>query len=235
MREVGSSKNTAQNSTNGRHNHYPPMPEGIVLGDWYKTPPDHKVSYEEFLDWADEDTLAEWVDGEIVMTSPASLKHQDIMGFLHLVCGLYVQVNNLGKIILPPFQMKLPRSGREPDMLFVKKERLGLLGNSFIRGPADLVVEIISPESVERDRENKFVEYAAGGVREFWFLDSTRNVAEFYLLDGQGQFQLQALDAAGKYQCAAIAGLWLRPEWLWQQPQPNVIEVLKQIDPLHFA
>jgi hypothetical protein len=34
-----------------------------------------KLSYEEFLDWCDEDTLAEWVDGEIIMYSPASLIH----------------------------------------------------------------------------------------------------------------------------------------------------------------
>ena len=40
-----------------------------------KIKPEGKISYEEFLDWCDEDTLAEWVDGEIIMTSPASERH----------------------------------------------------------------------------------------------------------------------------------------------------------------
>ena len=40
-----------------------------------------KMTYEEFLAWADEDTLAEWVDGEVVMTSPASNRHQDLTAF----------------------------------------------------------------------------------------------------------------------------------------------------------
>jgi hypothetical protein len=34
------------------------------------------MTYAEFLDWADEDTLAEWVNGKVIMTSPASLRHQ---------------------------------------------------------------------------------------------------------------------------------------------------------------
>ncbi|MBN1891138.1 MAG: hypothetical protein JW850_24285, partial [Thermoflexales bacterium] len=50
-----------------------------------------KMSYEEFLAWADEDTLAEWVDGEAVMTSPASNRHQDLARFLSAVMSIYVE------------------------------------------------------------------------------------------------------------------------------------------------
>ncbi|RMF86648.1 MAG: Uma2 family endonuclease, partial [Nitrospinota bacterium] len=31
-----------------------------------------KLSYEEFLAWCDEDTWAEWVDGEVILLTPAS-------------------------------------------------------------------------------------------------------------------------------------------------------------------
>jgi hypothetical protein len=40
-----------------------------------KTKPEEKVSDEEFLDWCDEDTWAEWVDGEIIMLHPTTFKH----------------------------------------------------------------------------------------------------------------------------------------------------------------
>jgi len=50
-----------------------------------------RMSYEEFLQWADEDTLAEWVDGEIIMTSPASKRHQDIADILTSVLRSFVE------------------------------------------------------------------------------------------------------------------------------------------------
>jgi Uma2 family endonuclease len=54
-----------------------------------------KLSYEEFQAWADEDTLAEWVDGEVVMTSPAARKHQEIVVFLERLIGLYAEYRAL--------------------------------------------------------------------------------------------------------------------------------------------
>lgn len=50
-----------------------------------------RMSYEEFLAWADEDTYAEWVDGEVIMMSPESDRHQDLARFLTSVLGIYVE------------------------------------------------------------------------------------------------------------------------------------------------
>ena len=127
-----------------------------------------RMTYEEFLAWADEDALAEWVDGEIVMTSPASRPHQDISGFLNSVLRALVEHHALGVVLPAPFQMKLARSSREPDLLFVAAEHQDRLRSSYLDGPADMVVEIVSPESVGRDRGEKFTEYEAGGVPEYW-------------------------------------------------------------------
>ena len=55
------------------------------------------MSYEEFLDWCDEDTLAEWVDGEVIMASPASAVHQTLVGFLLYFLGTYAEQRELGK------------------------------------------------------------------------------------------------------------------------------------------
>ncbi|MDW8186394.1 MAG: Uma2 family endonuclease, partial [Anaerolineae bacterium] len=78
------------------------------------SPPPRKVSYEEFLAQADEDTLAEWVDGTIVHYSPASRPHQEIVGFLYGLLRTYVELHDLGVVLPAPFQMKLSRTGREP-------------------------------------------------------------------------------------------------------------------------
>ncbi len=188
-----------------------------------------RMSYEEFLAWADEDTLAEWVDGEVVMTSPASLRHQDIMGFLAAIVGIYVEEHNLGTLLTAPFQMKLASSGRESDLLFVAAEHLHRLRDTYLDGPADLAVEIISPESVGRDRGDKFYEYEQAGIPEYWLLDPQARRAEFYQLDAAGVYQLIAPDQEGIYHSAVVPGFWLRVSWLWQQPLPRVLDVLREL------
>lgn len=187
-----------------------------------------RMTYQEFLAWADEDTLAEWVNGEIIMTSPASLQHQSLAGFLLQVVSIAVETQQLGVVIAAPFQMKLERSGREPDLLYIAGEHLDRLRTTYLDGPADLVVEIISPESVGRDRGEKFTEYEAGGVLEYWLLDPQRRWAEFYLLEGE-RYRLAMAGAEGPYRSAVLPGFSLRVEWLWQQPLPPVLDVLRAL------
>src|SRR5690554_1361535 len=134
-------------------------------------PPDEaRIPYADFLAWADEDVPAEWVDGEVVRMSPASRRHQHIAGFLTRLIGTYVEERQLGVVLSAPFQMKL-ENGREPDLLFVRNEHLDRLRETFLDGPADLAVEVVSPESVGRDRGEKLYEYARGGVPEYWVVD----------------------------------------------------------------
>ena len=186
-----------------------------------------RMSYEEFLAWADEDTLAEWVDGEVVMYSPASKRHQSIADFLLKVMGTYVESHDLGMVISAPFQMKLEH-GREPDLLFVTNEHLDRLKETHLDGPADLVVEIISPDSVARDRDRKFHEYVQGGVPEYWLIDPQLEWVGFYHLK-EGQYRLAFSGKEGKYHAKVLPGFWLQVEWLWQEPLPTLEDVLLEV------
>jgi Uma2 family endonuclease len=187
------------------------------------------TTYEEFLEWADEDTLAEWVDGIIVMTSPASLKHQRIVKFLVRLLSTYCEMYELGEIMLPPFQMKLAHAGREPDLMFVTTDHLDRFKHTYLDGPADLVVEIISPESQGRDRLDKFSEYSKAGIPEYWLIDPLADQAEFYQLDESGHYQAAALED-GIYRSRVLPGFWLKVEWLWRQPMPDPTDALLKID-----
>ena len=169
-------------------------------------PQRRRMTYEEFLAWADEDTLAEWVDGEIVMTSPASRQHQAIGSFLEKVMGIYVEHQDLGMVLRAPFQMRLAHSGREPDLIFVATANLHRLQATHLDGPADLVVEIVSPESVGRDRGDKFYEYETGGVREYWLLDPERRWAEFYRLGEDTLYQVAFSGREGVSRSEALPG-----------------------------
>jgi len=198
------------------------------LADTLAHPKPPRMTYEEFLEWANEDTLAEWVDGEAVMTSPASRRHQDVVGFLFEVLRAYVRPHNLGEVIQAPFQMKL-KHGREPDLLFVAEEHLERLKETHLDGPADLVIEIVSPESLDRDRGARFAEYETGGILEYWLLDPLRRWAEFYQLGQEGRYEVAFVGREGIYASKSLPGFWLRVEWLWQEPLPPPLLALGEI------
>ena len=200
-----------------------------------RIPPRGKVSFEEYIEWLDEDTRAEWVDGEIVlMPSPASIEHQDVGGFLYAILRIYVEINDLGRVVHAPYVMKMAAitRGREPDLLFVRRNRLDLLTRNYLDGPADLAVEIVSPESKRRDRKEKFAEYARAGVPEYWLIDPDHQSAEFYHLSGNGKYLRAALDAEGRYHSQVVAGFWLKVDWLWQTPLPPLLVVLRELQVL---
>ena len=190
-------------------------------------PPRQKTSYEEFLA-LDGEGWAEWVDGEIIAMSPPIEPHQDLTLFLATILRLFVQQNKLGKVIIAPFQMKLEirPSGREPDLLFIKNENLARLNSKYLDGPADLVVEVISPESRARDRGEKFYEYEQSGVPEYWIIDQARKKAEFYVLGADGYYELANADQDGIYRSQAVSGLWLKVAWLWLAPAPDLMNIL---------
>ncbi|MCS7308779.1 MAG: Uma2 family endonuclease [Armatimonadetes bacterium] len=190
--------------------------------------PKGKISYEQFLEWLDEDTWAEWVDGEVELMSPVSLQHQEVSRFLIAILQFYVSYHDLGALHYEPFQMKTGRDlpGRSPDILFVSKQNQHRLKPTYLDGPADLVVEIVSPDSEKRDREEKFAEYERGGVREYWLIDPQKREAEFYALGEEGKYLLRAKGGSGEFRSVVLEGFWLRIEWLWDLPKE--IEVLKE-------
>jgi Uma2 family endonuclease len=185
------------------------------------------MTYEEFLSWVNEDTLAEWVDGEVIVTTPASYRHQDIANFLLSILRPYVEGHQLGVVLSAPFQLRLADSGREPDLLFLATGHLDRRKETYLDGPADLVVEILSPESAARDRGAKFYEYEAAGIPEYWLIDPERERAEFYQLDVQGRYRSVLLQPEGVYRSEVLKGFSLKIAWLWQPPP--VLDTLREL------
>jgi Uma2 family endonuclease len=197
-----------------------------------REPPPRRLTYEEFLDWCDEDTWAEWVDGEVQLVLPISEPHADLSGWLAAVLRHWTEARDLGIVLTAPFQMRLPdpiKRGREPDVLVVRQENRGRMRGTYLDGPADLVVEIISPESIARDRGDKFLEYEQGGVREYWLLDPDRQQAELYQLGADGHYRLALGGASGRYASPVLDGFPLSVEWLWQKPLPKLLDVLREL------
>lgn len=187
------------------------------------------MTYVQFLDSHFENPHVEWVKGEVVMMSPVSDEHQAIRGFLFTLLHHFIEAHDLGRLLDDPFQMKTAAGlpGRAPDLQFIANRNLGRLKKNHLQGPADLVVEIISPGSRGTDRGDKFYEYEKGGVKEYWLIDPERKRAEFYRLGRDKQYHLiEAVD--GVFRSVVLRGLWLRIDWCWQHPKPKLMKVLKE-------
>jgi Uma2 family endonuclease len=164
--------------------------------------------------------------------SPTSSRDQRILVFLIQVLGIWVTENELGEIRSETFVMRLSgraRSGRMPDVIFVAAEHLNRLGPTYVDGPADLAIEIVSPDSVERDRVTKLDEYERGGVSEYWMLDPLHRQADFYRLGPDGRYRLVLSGSSGIYRSQVVRGFWLDVEWLWQNPLPSSLDILRKL------
>jgi Uma2 family endonuclease len=188
------------------------------------------MSYQEFLELGNENPHMEWVNGEVVEMSPITVTHNDLTLFLLRVLGQWVEWFGLGQLKHDPFQMKtgptLP--GRAPDVLFVSHRNAARLKPTYLAGPADLVIEVISEGSRSVDRGEKYFEYEEGGVKEYWLIDPIRKQAEFYRLGRDRLYHLVPLAEDGVLHSNVIKGLWIKESWLWQKPLPTLRYVMEQ-------
>lgn len=178
------------------------------------------MTYEEYLD---DDTIeehTEWVDGEVLPMMSVSRAHAELATFLTRLIGGYAEDHGIGSVFADPFQMKLPAGGpgRAPDIMLVRQENRGRILAKNLDGPADLVIEILSPGNERTDRTDKFREYEQGGVPEYWILDPVREIAQFFVRDDGGMYRAGAVDADGVFASPALDGFPLKVNWLWERP-----------------
>jgi Uma2 family endonuclease len=193
------------------------------------------MSYQEYLAWADESTHTEWVDGEVIVFMPPTLRHQCIVGFVAVLLSSFANLFKLGEVYTAPTEMRARPDGpaREPDIFFVAHSNRARLSAQRLAGPADLVAEIVSPESATRDLHDKFHEYQAAAIREYLIIDprAAQQRVYWYALDDAGRYQAISPDEAGRVHSAVLPGFWLQPDWLWQEPLPDPLPTLRRLSP----
>ena len=196
------------------------------------------MTYDEFLAWADEDVHAEWANGEVVVLMPPSIKHQRVSSFFSALLLFFARTFNLGEVLTAPLEMRAKPDGaaREPDILFVATAHQERLTAQRLLGPADLV-EIVSNESVRRDRDDKFYEYEQAGITEYLIIDPRlgKERVDFYRLAEGGKYLAILPDREGRYHSTVLPGFWFHPAWLWQETTPDPLLTLAEIAPEALA
>jgi len=129
--------------------------------------------------------LTQVINGkEIVIPSPIRI-HQKISANLFFEISVFVRKNKLGEVYSAPFDVILEEGVNrvQPDLLFVRQDRLGIIGD-YVNGAPDLVIEIISPGSFEVDTSDKKELYERYGVQEYWIVAPGLKLIEVFSLEG---------------------------------------------------
>jgi len=132
----------------------------------------YPLTFEYLLETPEDGNRYEILDGELIVSPAPSKLHQEILARLHLLVAGHVLAHNLGKVYFAPVDVRLfPHDIVQPDLLFIRADRLDIYRDNPVEGPPDLVVEVISPSSRVRDTVRKARVYAAAGVLEYWLPD----------------------------------------------------------------
>ena len=155
---------------------------------------------------------AEFILGEAIFHSPVKSIHNQVTFQIAQVLDAYVRVHNLGRVGIEKLLISLTRNDYEPDICFFKKEVSDKFNANQMQFPApDLVVEVLSKSTEERDRGIKFEDYALHGVQEYWIVDPDAKIVEQYIA-ADGAFRLKAKAGNGTLASEAISDLKLPVE-----------------------
>lgn len=162
-----------------------------------------KYSYADYLTWKFRERV-EIIKGHIFKMSPAPGRiHQEISSALHILLGSYLKREKC-KIYAAPFDVRLARVSSEdqdiydivqPDLCVICD--LSKLDDRGCLGAPDLIVEILSPGSTQRDLKEKYELYEAHKVREYWVIHPVEGSLLIYTLNGHGNYQASRLFTKG--------------------------------------
>jgi Uma2 family endonuclease len=144
--------------------------------------PDTRLTYDDFVLFPDDGKRHEIIDGEHYVTPSPNLRHQELVGRLHVEIALYLRSHpRAGRVFLSPLDVVLSYYDVvEPDLLFVAGDQTGILTEKNIQGPPALVVEVLSKSTRKRDAQIKRRLFERTGVREYWLVDPELDTVQVF-------------------------------------------------------
>jgi len=177
----------------------------------------------------DEDTKAELIDGVLIVHSPTTVEHDDLVTFIATLFRCFSGRKESGLVLGAANALARLKSGRRvaPDVFFVSKQRVPSPLPKQFEGAPDLVVEVLSRSNRGYDLGEKRATYQAAGVGEIWFVDS--EAREIILDRRRDANYVSQTFTEGRVTSEVVEGFWLDASWLWKPPLPDPLSCLDQI------
>ena len=169
---------------------------------------DERARRARFYDEITPSEKAEFINGQVIMHSPATCEHNKSRHITERLLGLYAEEHQLGEVFGEKALCVFPRNDYEPDVCFFSAARAAKFKRLTMKlPPPDFISEVLSKSTEARDRGIKFRDYAAHGVREYWLADPRTQVLEQYVSDGKGGYELRLKSSSGEVESPVIKGL----------------------------
>ena len=163
---------------------------------------------QKFYEEITEEHKWEFIDGQVIMHSPAKNRHLVAVMNITALMNHFVRVNRLGAVRTEKCMCRFQRNDYEPDVVFFGTEKAAKFdATTMLFPPPDLVVEVLSDSTAERDRGVKFEDYERH-VPEYWIVDVEAEVVEQYVRVADG-YELRMKAGNGVLICSAIFGFEL--------------------------
>ena len=173
---------------------------------------DSRLTYDDFLLFPDDGRRHEIIDGEHYVTPSPNLRHQRLVGRLHLSIGNYLATHpGAGQVFLAPLDVVLSyHDVVEPDLLFVAGDQSAIMTDKNIQGPPALVIEVFSKSTRKKDAQTKRRLFERTGVREYWLVDPELDLVQVLRASASGKLvRVEELSAEDD----ATLTTPLLPEW----------------------
>jgi Uma2 family endonuclease len=150
-------------------------------------PVDTRLTYEDLCLLPNDGKRHEIIDGEHFVTPAPLTLHQRVVTRLAGYFFVFLDTHRLGEVFVSPFDVVFSRFDTvEPDLVYISRERSGILTRKNVQGAPDLVVEVLSESTADIDRTIKLKLYSRFGVREYWVIDPEKPSAEIYRATEKG-------------------------------------------------
>ena len=154
-------------------------------------PDQGQCTYDDWLRLPNDTFRYEIIEGELFVSPSPGTNHQIAVSSLLAAMHHHARRNNLGLVLTSPISVRLPLRDSivQPDILFVRRERIAIVKDDAIDGAPDLVVEILSPSNWVYDRSHKQEAYLQAGVREYWIVDYRARTVDVLVLEDEEYVQ----------------------------------------------
>ena len=160
---------------------------------------------QKFYEEVTDDGKWEFIDGQVVMHSPAMNRHLHAVKHMTQFLDLHVRRQGLGVVHSEKCMCRFPRNDYEPDVVFFSAEKAaGFEARTMLFPPPDFVVEVLSESTARHDRGVKFEDYEQH-VAEYWIIDPDEEVVEQYVRRPEG-YHMKVKAASGELVSEAVAG-----------------------------
>jgi Uma2 family endonuclease len=174
------------------------------------------LTYADYAAIPNDGKRYELHEGDLWVTPAPGTRHQRVVGELFILLAQHVKRRQLGQVFVSPVDCILgDTSVVQPDVVYLGRDRLTAISDRGIEGPPTLVVEVLSPSTIQIDRIVKGQLYAKHRVPYYWIVDAEQRTVQAFELSGDAYRPVGSLEGGRPVALPPFTDLPLDPAAIW--------------------